>query len=106
MPNVFGYNRASLFQSVKENNIDRVRSVLANNRTVVNRVDKRGWTALHHAAYDGYYEICAVLLEYNADISAVTPTYDNTPLHMAAYRGHVRVVTQLIAEGADVHAED
>jgi protein-serine/threonine kinase len=64
------------------------------------------WTALHLAAYEGFQEVCEVLLKScEAGIAART-SMGRTALHHAAVRGFASIVSLLILAGADLNAED
>jgi len=64
-----------------------------------------GWTPLHLAAFFGWPELAAVLIDRGADIEArSTNPSGNTPLHAAAAGGHVGVVKLLLERGANVNA--
>lgn len=58
-----------------------------NAKDVVTAPDNAGYTALHYAARNGYVDICKILLEYGADIDALTKSAQATPLHKAAASG-------------------
>lgn len=64
------------------------------------------WTALHLAAYEGFQEVCEVLLNScSAGITART-SMGRTALHHAAVRGFASLVPVLLNAGADLNAED
>ncbi|RAL51403.1 hypothetical protein DM860_010905 [Cuscuta australis] len=75
----------------------------------VNKAADGGITALHMAALNGYYDCVQLLLDLNADISAVTFHYGSsmdligsgsTPLHYAACGGNLKCCQMLIARCA------
>ncbi|XP_019200485.1 PREDICTED: E3 ubiquitin-protein ligase XBAT33-like isoform X1 [Ipomoea nil] len=75
----------------------------------VNKAADGGITALHMAALNGYFDCVQLLLDLNADISAVTFHYGSsmdligsgsTPLHYAACGGNLKCCQMLIAKGA------
>ncbi|CAH9059487.1 unnamed protein product [Cuscuta epithymum] len=75
----------------------------------VNKAADGGITALHMAALNGYYDCVQLLLDLNADISAVTFHYGSsmdligsgsTPLHYAACGGNLKCCQMLIARRA------
>ena len=69
------------------------------------KADRDGRTALHHAAIDGDRDAVAALLQ----AGAIVRTSDRskwTPLHCAAAEHHLGVAEMLISAGADVEAED
>jgi ankyrin repeat protein len=59
-------------------------------------MDSNGWTALHHAAYNGDYDSAAILIR---DGGASVNAYSNqqrTPLHFAALNNHKRLIQLLL----------
>lgn len=66
--------------------------------------NKKAWTPLHAAAYNGYKDVAELLLTKGADVNAKTNTAW-TPLHVAAYSGHKDVVELLLTKGADIYAK-
>ena len=60
-------------------------------------------SALHVAADSGASEICALLLDRDAEIECRDPN-DSTPLHLAAEKNHLDCVRLLVSRGADVAA--
>ncbi|XP_035739588.1 ankyrin repeat domain-containing protein 39-like [Vespa mandarinia] len=68
--------------------------------------DSAGYTALHYAARNGYYQICEMLLQYGANVNARTRCGQATALHRAATQGHDRVVESLLKYGANANLKD
>ena len=64
-----------------------------------------GWTCLMIAARYGHLDICRLLIDKGAQVTAKDKN-GNTPLHCAAYQGHVEIVRLLCDHGADVEARD
>jgi len=48
--------------------------------------DKRGYTALHQAAFNGHYETSRLLIESGADVKAVTNSGDSVLVRAAAHK--------------------
>ena len=64
------------------------------------------WTALHLAVYEGFQEVCEVLLKFpDAGVTARTVS-GRTALHLAAVRGFSVLIPSLVQAGADLNAED
>jgi hypothetical protein len=70
--------------------------------------DGCGVTPLHRSAYGGHLDVCRLLLDAGARVSAVDRGSGDlrTPLHKAAAQGHLSVVRLLLDRGADVDAAD
>ena len=58
--------------------------------------DRTGWTALHHAAYHGWGDICKLVVEkYNCEPTAVNG-FGRSPLHIACQFGKETSVKYLV----------
>lgn len=65
-----------------------------------------GWTALHYAVHEGYFEVVKLLIEqYFAQVDART-TFNKTPFHFACRRGNVDIIKYLIEKGASTSVVD
>ncbi|KAJ7385762.1 Transient receptor putative cation channel sub A member 1 [Desmophyllum pertusum] len=62
--------------------------------------DSSGKTALHLACNEGHGEVCQLLLNYGADIQAVSAD-KTTPLHNAIINGHSQVARMILNRAAD-----
>lgn len=72
----------------------------------MDNMDSNGWTALHHASYNGDLESAALLIK---DGSANVNAYSNqqrTPLHFAALNNHKEVIQLLLSNGAELEWVD
>lgn len=67
--------------------------------------DKRGYTALHHAAAMGLYEVASILIDRGAVVDAEANS-GATPLMQAARCGHWKLGQLLLAHGADAYRRD
>lgn len=63
-------------------------------------VNKPGWAPLHYAATNGHIQIMQLLLDNHAYIDAASPN-GSTPLMMAAMYGNASAVKMLLEAGAD-----
>ncbi len=69
--------------------------------------DKRGYTALILASYNGHGNATATLLAAGADVDASDKARGNTALMGVAFKGFLEIAQQLIAAGADIdHRND
>jgi ankyrin repeat protein len=64
--------------------------------------DKRGLTALHHAADSGQVRIVSLLLKSGAEVNAKTEDGD-TPILLASQFGHDEAINVLLRAGADAN---
>jgi ankyrin repeat protein len=69
----------------------------------VHAVDGSGVSALHLAASENRYAICALLLDRGANVNAKC-SENTTPLHSAAATGSVKLCTMLLDRGAILSA--
>jgi ankyrin repeat protein len=85
--------------------VDRIVTLLAEDRTRVSSYSHDGWTPLHLAAFFGHVSSAEALLAHGADVHARSRnSMGNTALHAAAAGRNVDVVAVLLAHGADVNA--
>jgi ankyrin repeat protein len=63
-------------------------------------VNKPGWTPLHYAATESHVPVMQLLLDQHAYIDAASPN-GTTPLMMAAMYGNASAVKMLLEAGAD-----
>jgi len=71
----------------------------------VNMLDSNGWTALHHAAFNGDLTSVDQLLVQHANVDSFSNQY-KTPLHFAALNNHAHVVASLLESGCNPEAKD
>jgi ankyrin repeat protein len=104
-----------LFKAVENGDIARVKELLKMGSSskdvegVVKARDGLGNTLLHIAAYKGYKEIVATLLDYARSyrliwVNEEEDVFNDTPLHKASISGHADVVELLLKHGAYVNA--
>ena len=68
--------------------------------------DKKGWTALHHSAKSGNYELVTYFADLGTDIHCMSKLGRNC-LHIAAKNGHLNLCKTLIHKHKfDVHMAD
>ncbi len=91
------YDRNSLYEAVRTENIEEVKSLLKSPGIDVNAQIIDGMTALYTAAYYGYDAIVQLLLIAPGIDINIACKEGYTPLHAAAANGHENVVRMLIA---------
>jgi len=97
-------NAAEIHETVKNGDLEKVKSLIQNDKQLVNLKDDAGRTPLHWASRGVYPEIMQFLIQNGADVNAL----DNnmvTPLISIASRGHLEAAKLLLKNGSNVHAE-
>ena len=80
-------------------------SILLENGTDINAVNKNGWSTMHWAAFVGNTEILSYLINQGAKVNC-TDQDNVTPLHVAAERGQAEAVRLLIENNAKLNVTD
>ena len=80
-----------------------VSSALEFDPTCINQCDRKGLTALHHAARCGHVELIEVLIESGADMHAAN-RHGHVPLSIAVEERQIESTERLLALGADPNA--
>ena len=73
--------------------------------TDVNAKDEKGWSPLHHAAWENSADNVQILVDLGANVDA-KDLHSRRPLHYAAKLGHIEVARALIKAGAGVNKKD
>ena len=95
--NIFDLGNNPLMNAIKQNNIDRIKSLLSQG-AYVNIRKSLGITPLHKALST---EVVDCLMNHGAEINA-QDFYHRTPLKLAIRNGRITVAEKLIKHGADV----
>jgi len=104
------YDNFDLFiNSVKENDLQKVKESLRDNPFVINERDKNGWTALIISCFKGNYQLIKLLLRMGADPNI--PNFKRTfPLmyakDFAQISGNTSGIEILLRNGADIKVVD
>lgn len=94
-----------VFAAAATGRLDDLRREL--NESTVNAYAYDGWTPLHLAAFFGYRDAAAALIDAGAAVEAVSKnSLTNTPLHAATAGKHADVALLLLEHGADAFKAD
>lgn len=104
--NAASESEKKLFKAAKSGDLATIREMVAADPSLIHARDASACTPLHYAAWKGYPEVVAALLDAGADIESHNQQdhWGSTALHAAAHGGQTAVAALLIARGADVHA--
>lgn len=95
----------TVFDYVKEGNLEKVKHLLNANGSIKSVVDDDGLSLLHWACDRGYSEIVSLLLTNGTDVNSQDKD-GQTPLHYASSCGHENVVNLLLEAGANINIFD
>lgn len=98
-------NTKTIFDYIKDDNIDGVRREIQKDRNNRNIKDKDGDTPLHDACFRGNEVIVKLLIKENASINA-EGCGKRTPLHWACEKGYKNIAELLINNRANLDARD
>jgi len=91
---------APLVQAAANGDLDGVLFLLSDGEDPNLALTKNGWTPLMSAAFNGFTEVAAVLIDAGADVDRGTDD-EWTPLMGASQNGYENVVALLLANGAN-----
>jgi ankyrin repeat protein len=95
-------------KAAKKGDLEKLKALLENEKTLLGAQDTDGSTALHCAAWKGHREVVMFLLKAGADVHSHNNNdhWGTTPLHAAAHANQAVIAQLLIDAGADVNAKD
>lgn len=94
-----------IFEASAAGRSDRIRELLKQNPSLINRFSSDGFNPLHLAAFFGNYDTARLLLEQGAIVNAQSHNpMKVTSLHSAVAGNQTEVAIILIEKGADVNA--
>ncbi|XP_001604411.4 ankyrin repeat domain-containing protein 49 [Nasonia vitripennis] len=94
----------AILDAAENGDVEKVKSFHALDPTLIECVDKDGYTPLHRACYGNHTKVVEFLLEAGAKIDAKTQD-DWQPLHSACCWNNVDCAAILVQHGADVNAK-
>ncbi|CAH8473654.1 unnamed protein product [Heterobilharzia americana] len=104
-PPITSSSDQSIFNIIKQRDVEALKCLLSSKCYMVHETDKDGMTPLHWAADRGFCDVVSTLIAYNASVN-VKDSEGQTPLHYACSCGHDEVVRILLKFGADIYAKD
>ena len=81
--------------AAENGHLNLCKMIISNHNFDVNIADNDGYTALHHSARSGSYELITYFVHMGADIYLKTK-YGNNCLHIAAFSGYLNLCKTLI----------
>jgi len=75
---------------------DVVRDLLNKWPDLIQVIDEKGNTALHHACYKGHFEIVWILLSHDSNLALQHNNNGYTPLHLAVIKGKVSTLDYFV----------
>lgn len=97
-------DRKNLRQAIKENDLEKLRELIATFGPNAVVYSKSGDTLLHYACYaceEENPDVVRILIEAGVDVDAKNVS-GATALHIACFNGHVNSIRLLLEHGADV----
>jgi ankyrin repeat protein len=97
------------FSLLKKGSLSELREVLNNYSNILNKIKKKGETALHVASKYGHIDIVKHLIENFNSVTNINIQDDvkkKTPLHIACENGHVQIVKYLLSKGVNIYILD
>jgi ankyrin repeat protein len=91
-------NAQSIFDAIRANDLDKVKKILVDDKSVVKLKTRYGDTPLHYAALVDNEKIAKLLIEHGADLDVQNGSF-NTPL----MRAGLKVTKVLVENGADIN---
>jgi ankyrin repeat protein len=92
-----------LFKAIKENNIEKVKSLILDRSADINAIDELGNTTLMRAAERGSTEVVKLLLDHGADINTKDEHGETALMRAVAGYGNTETVNLLLERGADIN---
>ena len=96
----------AFFKAVRKNDLEKVEEMLKKFPGFVSEYSKKGYTALHIAAYRGYHDMVKLLLKHGADVNAKSNDKNRTPLHSSTSKNKAEVTSILLENGEDKSIKD
>jgi ankyrin repeat protein/DNA-directed RNA polymerase subunit RPC12/RpoP len=98
--------KTQLIKAVEQNKVRKVKKLLNKGADPDTLMNKKGLTALMHAAWCGNEKLVQLLLEYKPDLNRSTPKENLSALLYACVSGNFEIIKMLAEAGADIQASD
>lgn len=98
------FSQQDIFDVARKGTVDEMKSLLKENPTAINTVNKEGYSLLVLATYRGNNEVAKFLIENNADVNG-TSNY-GSPLMAAVVKGNTEIAKLLLEHKADTSIAD
>jgi hypothetical protein len=92
-------------EAVDENDLNRLKKLLSENKRLVHETGEDGETLLHNASLHGSPKVVQLLVQHGANLNA-KDKYGGTPIHDAISGGNVEIVRTLASLGASMEIKD
>ncbi|HUS86790.1 MAG TPA: ankyrin repeat domain-containing protein [Bacteroidales bacterium] len=89
-----------IHDAVKKGNLEKVKSILLKNLSLLNATDNIGYTPLGYSAAYAQWDVLQYLLECGAEVNIITKIND-TPVHCSCYYDRPDIVELLLTHGGN-----
>jgi len=94
-----------IWQAAIDNNISKVKQLLLKGVNV-NCRDSSGYTALHYASRNNFFDMVKMLIDNGACVNCITKAGGDSPLHRSAYMGNLEITKFLVKNGASIELQN
>ena len=96
----------AVLSKLKQTEKSEALHTIIDSKANMDNMDSNGWTALHHAAFNGDLASALILInDGNASVNAYS-NQQRTPLHLAALNDHQPVIELLLKNSANIEWPD
>lgn len=93
-----------IFTAIRNNDLDSVKEMIKNTRSLIEQKDKNLMTPLSFASYYGKNEIVKYLIEAGANVNYQRGGDGESALHFAAYFDYIEIAKMLVEHGINLNA--
>ena len=104
--NAKGETKLQMAINNTKSTLDDIKTIIQQNSSIVNHVDKAGFTALRDACIAGNLEIVQVLIESGADVKLINEKNGTTPLMDVCTGGYTYLIQTLLDAGVNPNIRD